>query len=51
MKLQGSLGCSNHEVVEFEILRVVIRVHSKPNTLDFSRADFGLFRDLLDRGP
>ncbi|PKU29433.1 rna-directed dna polymerase from mobile element jockey- hypothetical protein [Limosa lapponica baueri] len=34
-------------MVEFKILRVVRRMHSKLTTLDFRRADFGLFRDLL----
>ncbi|GAB0188654.1 mitochondrial enolase superfamily member 1 [Grus japonensis] len=50
-KLKGSLGCSDHETVEFRILRAARRVHSKLTTLDFSRADFGLFRDLLGRIP
>jgi len=49
MELKGSLGCSDHERVEFKILRAVRRVHSELTTLDFRRADFGLFRDLLDR--
>ncbi|GAB0179147.1 hypothetical protein GRJ2_000380000 [Grus japonensis] len=51
VKLKGSLGCSDHEMVEFKILRAVRRVHSKLTTLDFRRADFGLFRDLLGRIP
>ncbi|GAB0181834.1 mitochondrial enolase superfamily member 1 [Grus japonensis] len=51
VKLKGSLGCSDHEMVEFEILRAARRVHSKLTTLDFGRADFGLFRDLLGRVP
>ena len=51
VKLKGSLGCSDHEMVESRILRAGRRVHSKLNTLDFSRADFGLFRDLLGRVP
>ena len=29
VKLKGSLGCSDHEMVEFRILRAVRRVHSK----------------------
>ncbi|GAB0175618.1 hypothetical protein GRJ2_000027000 [Grus japonensis] len=49
VKLKGSLGCSDHEMVEFKILRAVRRVHSKLAALDFRRADFGLFRDLLGR--
>ncbi|GAB0208733.1 hypothetical protein GRJ2_003339000 [Grus japonensis] len=51
VKLKGSLGCSDHEMVEFKILRAVRRAHSKLTTLDFRRADFGLFRDLLGRIP
>ncbi|KAK4814166.1 hypothetical protein QYF61_009984 [Mycteria americana] len=51
MKLKGSFGCSDHEMVEFKILKVPRGVHSKLTTLDFRRADFGLFRDLLGRVP
>ncbi|GAB0188477.1 hypothetical protein GRJ2_001313000 [Grus japonensis] len=51
VKLKGSLGCSDHEMVEFKILRAVRRAHSKFTTLDFRRAGFGLFRDLLGRVP
>ncbi|GAB0185725.1 hypothetical protein GRJ2_001037800 [Grus japonensis] len=49
VKLKGSLGCSDYEMVEFKILRAARRAHRKLTTLDFSRADFGLFRDLLGR--
>jgi len=46
-RLGASLGCSHHEIVEFVILsggsRPIIRV----TTLDFRRANFGLFTDLL----
>ncbi|GAB0204946.1 mitochondrial enolase superfamily member 1 [Grus japonensis] len=38
-------------MVEFRILRAVRRALSKLTTLDFRRADFGLFRDLLGRIP
>ncbi|GAB0202575.1 mitochondrial enolase superfamily member 1 [Grus japonensis] len=51
VKLKGSLGCSDHEMVEFRILRAARRVCSKLTTLDLRRADFGLFRDLLGRIP
>ena len=50
-KLKGSLGCSDHEMVEFKILRALRRAHSKLATLDCRRADFGLFRDLPGRVP
>jgi len=36
-------------MMEFKILTVERRVHSKLTTLDFRRADFGLFRELLAR--
>ena len=48
VKLQGSLGCSDHEIVEFKILRAERRAHSKLTILDFRRADFG---NLLCRVP
>ncbi|GAB0181498.1 hypothetical protein GRJ2_000615100 [Grus japonensis] len=51
VKLKGSFGCSDHEMVELKILRAARRVDSKLTTLDFRRADFGLFRDLLGRVP
>ena len=51
VRLKGSLGCSDHEMVEVKILRAARRVHSKLTTLDFRRADFGLFRDLIRRVP
>lgn len=50
VKLKGSLGCSDHEMVEFENLRAAARrMHNKLTALDFRRADFGLFGDLLGR--
>jgi len=51
MKLKSSLGCSDHEIVEFKILRAVRRAHNKLITLDCRRADFGLFKDLLGSMP
>jgi len=51
VKVTGSLGCSDHEIVVFKILRTARRVRSKLATLDFRRADFGLLRDLLGRIP
>ncbi|PKU44428.1 dtw domain-containing protein 2 [Limosa lapponica baueri] len=49
IKLKGSLGCSDHETIEFKILRTVRRVCRKLTTLDFRKADFGLSRDLIGR--
>jgi len=38
-------------MVEFKILRAARRAHSKLCTLNFRRAGFGLFRDLLSGVP
>jgi len=51
VKVKGSLGCSDHEMVEFQIPRAARRVRSKLATLDFRKADFDLLRDLLGRIP
>ncbi|PKU27535.1 hypothetical protein llap_22160 [Limosa lapponica baueri] len=47
----GHLGLSDHELVKFPILSDVRRGVSKTSTLDFWRADFGLFRSLVERVP
>ncbi|GAB0205340.1 hypothetical protein GRJ2_002999600 [Grus japonensis] len=47
VKAEGSLGCHDHEMVEFRILRGRSRAISGIRTLDFRRANFGLFKDLL----
>ena len=46
-KVKGSLSCSDHEIVEFRVLRTKIKI----TTLYFRRVDFGLFRDLLEAVP
>ncbi|GAB0206830.1 hypothetical protein GRJ2_003148600 [Grus japonensis] len=51
VKVEGSLGCRDHEMVEFRILRGRSRAVSRITTLDFRRANFGLFRDLLGTIP
>jgi len=49
VKIKGSYGCSDLEIVEFKILRAAWRAHSKLTIQYFRRADLGLFRDLLGR--
>jgi len=51
VKVKGSLGCSEHEMMEFKILRAERRAQNKLTTLDFRRADSGVFGDLLGRVP
>jgi len=47
----GRLGQSNHKMVEFSILRQVRRGVSRTAAMAFQRADFGLFRGLVDKVP
>ncbi|KAK4826884.1 hypothetical protein QYF61_012072 [Mycteria americana] len=47
----GCLGQSDHEMIEFLIRGEAARGVSKIATLDFRRADFGLFRRLVERVP
>ncbi|GAB0210066.1 hypothetical protein GRJ2_003472400 [Grus japonensis] len=47
----GHLGHSDHKMIEFLILGEVRRGVSRTATLDFRRADFDLFRSLVDRVP
>jgi len=51
VKAGGRLGCSDHEMVEFRILRGESRAISRIKTLDFRRANFGLFKELLGEVP
>ena len=47
VKAGGSLGCSKHEMVKFRILHGGSRAISRTTALDYRRANFGLFKDLL----
>jgi len=47
VKAGGSRSCSDHEMVKFRILRGGSRAISRIKTLDYKRANFGLFKDLL----
>ena len=47
VRLGGSLGCSDREMVEFRNLHGRSRAMTRVATLDFNRANFGLFKDLL----
>jgi len=51
VKVGDSLSCSDHEMVEFRILCGGSRSISRIKTLDFRRANFGLFKDLLGGIP
>jgi len=45
----GRLGHSNYEMTEFSVSGEVKRGARKTTTMDFRRADFGLFRTLFER--
>ena len=51
MKLGDHLGQSDHRIVEFSILGDVKRVTSKTTFLNFQRANFDLFRELVAQVP
>jgi len=47
VKNGGSLGCSDHAPVEFSILRGTGWVKCRVRTLNFRKANFQLFRELV----
>jgi len=47
----GCFGLSDRKMIEFLVLGEVKRGASKTTTMDFWRADFGLFRPLVERVP
>jgi len=47
VKAGGRFGCSDHEMVNFRILGGGSRAISRIKTLDFRRANFGLFKEVL----
>jgi len=49
VKVKGSLGCNDHEIEEFEILRLGSKVTNKITSLDFIRDNFDLFQEVLGR--
>ena len=51
VKTGGNLGCSDHALGEFTVLRGTGKVRSIVRTLDFRKANFQLFKELLSRTP
>lgn len=51
VKIGGILGCSDHALVEFVISRNMGLAKSQVRTLNFQRADFKLFKDLVAEIP
>lgn len=50
-KIGGSLGCSDHALVEFVILKNAGLAKSRAKTLCFRRANFWLLKELLSGVP
>lgn len=51
VKGRDKLGCRNHEMVDIRILKIWNGANSRTTVLNFWRAEFVLFRDLLERIP
>jgi len=51
VKTGGSLGCSDHALVDFTVLRNMGQVKHKVRTLNFRKGNFQLFKELNNRTP
>jgi len=51
VKTGGNLGCSDHALVEFTVLRDMGKARSVVRTLNFRKANFQLFKGLVSRTP
>uniref|UniRef100_A0A8C8RGD0 Maestro heat like repeat family member 6 n=1 Tax=Pelusios castaneus TaxID=367368 RepID=A0A8C8RGD0_9SAUR len=51
VEVNGNLGSSDHEMVEFRILINGRKEKSRTHILDFRKADFGSLRELMGRVP
>ena len=51
VKFGGSLGCSDHALVEFVIRRNAGLVKCRVRTLNFRRANFQILKELLGGSP
>ena len=51
VKTGGSLGCSDHALVEFMFLRDMGKVRSIVRNLNFWKAKIQLFMELVNRAP
>lgn len=48
---EGSVGCSNHALVEFEILRDMDQVRNKVRHLNCRKANSQLSKEIVGRIP
>lgn len=47
VKIGGSLGCSDHALVKFAVLRDMGQAKNKVRPLNFRKADFQLFKEIV----
>ena len=45
------LGCNDHAMVGFTLLRDIRQAKSKIRMLNFKKANFQLFRELVNKAP
>jgi len=51
VKTGSSLGCSDHALVEFAVLGDMGRAKGEIRTMNFRKANFQLFKELVNRTP
>jgi len=51
IKIRSSLGCSDHALVEFTVLREKGHMKTKVRILNFRKASFQLFKELVNSTP
>lgn len=49
--IRGSLGGSDHALVEFAILRDMGQLKTRVRILNFRKVNFQLFKELMDGTP
>jgi len=49
VKIGGSLGCGDHALVEFAVLKDMGHVKGKVKTLNLMKANFQLFKELVNK--
>lgn len=51
VKTGGSLGCNEHVLVEFIVSRDMGQMESKVRPLNYRKAKFQLFKEIVNRTP
>lgn len=51
IRIVGCLGCSDHAMIKFKVLRDIGQAKSKSRKLDFRKANLHLLRQLINKTP